>query len=87
MREHLLSHGDMKPSNILVTSDEVVLLDLDAMRQHRSLLKCEKALAKDVARWMRWWRTDRPQPGICDKAQTLLIRAGFQVPNEKSLTR
>ena len=87
MREHLLSHGDMKPSNILVTSDEVVLLDLDAMRQHRSLLKCEKALGKDVARWMRWWRTDRPQPRICDKAQTLLIQAGFQVPNERSLTR
>jgi RIO-like serine/threonine protein kinase len=79
MRESLLSHGDMKPSNVLITANEVVLIDLDAMQAYPDASRCEKGLAKDVARWMRWWRSDRPQPAIADKAQTALKTAGFEV--------
>ncbi len=32
---HKISHGDMKLTNILVSNDQVLLLDLDSMRIHR----------------------------------------------------
>ncbi len=77
MRKHQLSHGDMKPPNLLITPDRTVLLDLDGVRQHKSPNTCEQALAKDTARWMRWWEQDDPQPKIEERSRTLLQAAGF----------
>jgi len=79
MRKHRLSHGDMKPPNLLITPDRVVLLDLDGLRQHRNTRACEQALAKDSARWMRWWEENDPQPKIGERSRTLLNAAGFTV--------
>ena len=81
MRNHRLSHGDMKPPNLLHTRDRVVLIDLDAMRQHKSQRQCDRALAKDISRWMRWWRSDNPQPMISQKSEKILKNAGFEVPD------
>jgi len=80
MKDHLLSHGDMKPSNLLITPHEIVLIDLDAMKSHTTPAECEKGIAKDIARWMRWWRADRPQPGIAHRSESLLRDAGFTLP-------
>lgn len=79
MRQNQLSHGDMKPPNILMTPDQTVLLDLDAMRHHSSQTACERALAADVARWMQWWRKDQPEKTISVRMETLLTQAGFSV--------
>jgi len=35
LEKHRISHGDLKHSNILVTKNELVLTDLDAMKAHR----------------------------------------------------
>lgn len=77
MREHGFSHGDMKPPNLLLTPDRVVLLDLDGVRQHTSSNACERALARDTRRWIRWWEENDPQPRIREKSRTLLKAAGF----------
>jgi serine/threonine-protein kinase RIO1 len=79
MRKHRLSHGDMKPPNLLITPDRTVLLDLDGVRQHTDPKACERALAKDTARWIRWWEKNDPQPRIGERSRTLLKAAGFAV--------
>ena len=79
MRKHRLSHGDMKPPNLLITPDKTVLLDLDGVRQHTDPKACERALAKDTARWIRWWEKNDPQPRIGERSRTLLKAAGFAV--------
>ena len=79
MRKHRLSHGDMKPPNLLITLDKTVLLDLDGVRQHTDPKACERALAKDTARWIRWWEKNDPQPRIGERSRTLLKAAGFAV--------
>ena len=77
MREHLFSHGDMKPPNYLVTSNRTVLIDLDGVRQHKDPKACQRALARDTARWMRWWDQNNPQPKISERSKNLLQAAGF----------
>ena len=47
---HLISHGDMKQSNILLTDNGPVLTDLDAMRVHWSRLAYLFRRGRDVAR-------------------------------------
>jgi len=79
MRQNQLSHGDMKPPNILMTPDQTVLLDLDAMRHHTSQVACERALTADIGRWMQWWRKDQPERVISARMETLLAQAGFSV--------
>lgn len=77
MREHGFSHGDMKPPNYLVTCSRAVMIDLDGVRHHKHSRACQRALARDVARWTRWWDQDDPQPKISKKSKTLLQAAGF----------
>ena len=55
-----VSHGDLKASNILIAGDRLVLLDLDAMRQHRSERRFRKAFQRDVARFLKNW-DDQPE--------------------------
>jgi tRNA A-37 threonylcarbamoyl transferase component Bud32 len=50
-----ISHGDLKASNFLCRGDELVVLDLDAMRQHDSAAAWRKAWATDRARFLRNW--------------------------------
>jgi len=45
-----LSHGDMKRSNILISDDKLILIDLDSMRNHGLGLTCQMELAKDIKR-------------------------------------
>ena len=57
--EHHISHGDMKASNFLVAQDQVVVLDLDAMKQHKSAATARPRIRKDRARFLRNWQ-DHP---------------------------
>jgi len=50
-----ISHGDLKASNFLCGGEELVVLDLDAMRQHDSEASWRKAWQKDRARFLRNW--------------------------------
>jgi tRNA A-37 threonylcarbamoyl transferase component Bud32 len=50
-----ISHGDLKATNFLCRGDELVVLDLDAMRRHDSEAAWRKAWQKDRARFLRNW--------------------------------
>lgn len=50
-----ISHGDLKATNLLWHSGQVLLIDLDAMRQHRSPAAHARAWQRDRARLLRNW--------------------------------
>lgn len=50
-----ISHGDLKVSNLLWHDGKMVLLDLDAMCQHRSEAAFARAWRRDRARFLRNW--------------------------------
>ena len=56
MQNNRISHGDMKASNFLITDQGPMMIDLDAMRQHRSERTYRKARRRDLNRFMRNWR-------------------------------
>jgi serine/threonine-protein kinase RIO1 len=50
-----ISHGDMKATNIIVTSHGLKLIDLDAMQIHASHTKTVTAINADISRLLRNW--------------------------------
>jgi tRNA A-37 threonylcarbamoyl transferase component Bud32 len=50
MEEYRITHGDLKPSNIIITSSGPVLIDLDSVKVHRTGLSFRRARAKDLGR-------------------------------------
>ena len=57
-RAHI-AHGDMKATNIVVSNDNPVVLDLDSMREIRLTCVYRRHFAKDVKRFMQNWE-DKP---------------------------
>jgi tRNA A-37 threonylcarbamoyl transferase component Bud32 len=55
-----ISHGDMKASNIIISSKQPMLLDLDALRQHRLKIIHKRAFARDMQRFLRNWEMLSP---------------------------
>ncbi len=58
LKDCKISHGDMKGSNILVDSSQVVFIDLDAMREHSWKFRADRRIARDHRRFMRNWSAD-----------------------------
>ena len=58
MIEHRLSHGDMKATNIIMTPQGPVLLDLDATRLHRWRYYHRHRLERDKERFLKNWKSD-----------------------------
>lgn len=57
MQRALISHGDLKAQNLMIGEDAIVrLIDLDAMRWHRSEAAWHKAFAIDLRRFLRNWQ-------------------------------
>ena len=55
LNRHRLSHGDMKATNILVSDDSLMLIDMDASRRHRFGWTHSRALNRDKARFLKNW--------------------------------
>ncbi len=72
---HQITHGDLKGSNILISGDDIVLLDLDAMKQHRNPVVSRARIDKDVERFLRNWK-DR-YPVLYQMAKEQLCATGF----------
>lgn len=53
LEEHLISHGDLKHSNILISKDGPVLTDLDSTIAHKCRLTFRRERKKDIARFLR----------------------------------
>lgn len=51
--DYLITHGDLKHSNILITENGPVLTDLDAMQAHKSRLIYKMKRAKDIKRFQK----------------------------------
>lgn len=50
-----ISHGDLKASNILAGAEGLCLVDLDAVRRHRSDRSLRRALGRDLERFLDNW--------------------------------
>lgn len=59
LSEAQISHGDLKATNFLMSEHGPTIIDLDAMREHRSRESFEKAFDRDLERFMENWK-DRP---------------------------
>jgi len=55
-----ITHGDLKASNLLWHEGRLQVIDLDAMRQHRSEAAFRRAWRRDRARLLRNWPIDSP---------------------------
>lgn len=54
-----LSHGDMKATNLQITNQgQVILIDLDSMRQHHSTSSALRAHVRDLRRLLQNWKDD-----------------------------
>jgi tRNA A-37 threonylcarbamoyl transferase component Bud32 len=52
----LVSHGDFKATNFILSDNRLFVTDLDAVCKHRSKRRFEKAFKKDLDRFMQNWR-------------------------------
>ena len=55
LKNSLLSHGDFKASNILLSPNGLWLIDLDAARKHSNSKSFERAYNKDRNRFLKNW--------------------------------
>jgi len=76
---HRLGHGDMKATNIIIKNGQPVLLDLDAMREHKSDASLKRAITKDVQRFLENWEGSDPMSKIFRFSLDKLIR-NMQLP-------
>ncbi len=56
LQQQQISHGDLKASNILISSGEAMLIDLDAMCQHANTARFNRVWAKDIRRFLKNWQ-------------------------------
>jgi tRNA A-37 threonylcarbamoyl transferase component Bud32 len=63
-----ISHGDSKATNYIITSNDLYITDLDAMREHRFKGRFRRAFGRDLARFMQNWE-DLPEVSriFCEK--------------------
>ncbi len=64
MQTYRISHGDMKASNFIIRDGRLYVLDLDAMRHHRTASAAQLALEKDRERFRRNWDGTVFEPAV-----------------------
>lgn len=57
MEQALVSHGDMKASNLIWKNGQLFFIDLDAAQVHKSKVSWRKANNKDRKRFLKNWRS------------------------------
>ena len=71
LSESKISHGDMKATNFLMSEEGPVIIDLDAMREHKNRERFHRAFNKDMDRFMRNW-ADHPE--LAKQFKGLLVK-------------
>lgn len=64
LQTYRISHGDMKASNFIISDERLYVLDLDAMRQHRTERAAQRELEKDRERFRRNWNGTLFAPAV-----------------------
>jgi len=54
----MISHGDLKATNIMIENNKACLIDLDAMHQHSNHNSFQKAYTKDMKRFLKNWENE-----------------------------
>ena len=54
----MISHGDLKASNIMIENNKACLIDLDAMHQHSNQKSFQNAYKKDKERFLKNWENE-----------------------------
>ncbi len=65
-----ITHGDLKMTNILLADNQLLLIDLDGMREHATMLSFKWAFKKEIERFMKNWEH---HPKIFALFKTLLF--------------
>ena len=55
-----ISHGDLKATNFVMTSEGPIMIDLDGMKEHGTRQSFEQAFSRDLERFMENWQ-DNPE--------------------------
>ena len=71
LSESKISHGDMKATNFLMAEEGPVIIDLDAMREHKNKESFERAFNKDLDRFMKNWEG---HPELAKRFEGLLVK-------------
>jgi tRNA A-37 threonylcarbamoyl transferase component Bud32 len=88
LARYRISHGDLKHSNILVSSNGPVLTDLDAMKVHRCPMSHRYSWRRDIARFTRSAAMDDLPAGIKEICRDVLAQTGEAVTQtERSYQR
>lgn len=72
LQQHKLSHGDLKVTNIIIAGQKPVLIDLDDTRQHWLRYFANRALKKDLWRFMNYWQQNSAVKELFTRAFQLL---------------
>ncbi len=65
-----ITHGDLKMTNILISGEQPVLIDLDGMREHATSFGFKRIFKKEVRRFMQNWSH---QPKVFALFQALFL--------------
>jgi tRNA A-37 threonylcarbamoyl transferase component Bud32 len=68
-----ISHGDMKATNIIIHEGQPYLMELDAVRQHRSNDSLTAGFCRDVHRFLRNWNEDPVRQSFFRKALAAIM--------------
>jgi tRNA A-37 threonylcarbamoyl transferase component Bud32 len=71
MNTYSVSHGDTKASNFILKDGELMVLDLDAMKRHKSVGTFSEKFVKDLKRFQKNWKGSKFEKKV-DKAVTAL---------------
>jgi tRNA A-37 threonylcarbamoyl transferase component Bud32 len=69
LSESKITHGDLKATNFLMAEGGPVIIDLDAMREHKTQASFHRAFSKDLDRFMQNWKD---QPEVASQFEGLL---------------
>ena len=75
LSESQISHGDLKATNFLMSKSGPVMIDLDAMREHKNSQQFARAFKKDLERFMENWRDN---PTLTSQLSGLLSELNYR---------
>ena len=74
-----ITHGDLKATNFLMSDVGPVIIDLDAMREHRSRDRFSRAFSRDLRRFLANW-DDKPRLAEAFRSRLQPLTTDLDIP-------